>query len=105
VISQVVTPAKKHVQELTARPITSHRLAGRRAQRGSDPVKVGLATPRSAPALGRTAIVDARKSPRSGLLRAMIRINTSAPEIASAADMARCMPRLGTPRKEPKAQS
>ena len=47
--------------------------------------------------------VDTRKSPRNGLLRAMIRISTRPPEIASAADIARSYLRLGTPRKEPKA--
>jgi hypothetical protein len=46
---------------------------------------------------------ETRKSPRNGLLRAIIRISTRTPEAASTADIASCIRRLGAPRNEPKA--
>jgi hypothetical protein len=47
--------------------------------------------------------VETRKSPRNGLLRAIIRISTRTPEAASKADIASFIRRLGAPRNEPKA--
>jgi len=45
--------------------------------------------------------VDTRKSPRNGLLRAMIR-TALGPRKSPAQPTARCIPRLGTPTKERK---